>query len=78
MKSFKTLMEELSHIEKATAKLKKIKKGTEVSFTDQQTRKKVTGQYGGLKRLGAYSYAKVNTDKMTHAVPVHHIHQTQD
>ena len=61
----------------ALKKIKKIKKGSEVSFT-HHTGKKVTGQYRGLKRMGPYSYAHVETGKEAHRVPVHQIHQVQE
>ena len=77
MQQFKTFVAEGEAIDKAKAKLKKIKKGTEVSFTHHKTGQKVTGTYQGLKRMGAHSYAHVETDKEAHRVPVHHIHQAQ-
>lgn len=76
-KMFKvTISEEMSYAD-AVKKIKKIKKGSEVSFT-HHTGKKVTGQYRGLKRMGPYSYAHVETGKEAHRVPVHQIHQVQE
>ena len=77
MQQFKTFVAEGEVIANAKAKLKKIKKGSEVSFTDHKTGQKVTGEYRGLKRMGAHSYAHVETGKSAHRVPVHHIHQAQ-
>lgn len=74
MKSFKQLSEELSEYEKHKKRVQKIKKGSDVSFTDSQTGNKVTGKYQGLKNRGGRSYAHVNSDKGAHYVPVHHIH----
>ena len=52
-------------------------KGQTVSFTHQSTGKKITGTYQGMKRLGAYSYAHIETGIQAHRVTPHHIHQTQ-
>ena len=60
----------------AKKKLKKMK-GQTVSFTHQSTGKKITGTYQGMKRMGAYSYAHIETGKQAHRVTPHHIHQTQ-
>ena len=57
--------------------LKKMKKGSSVSFTNQQTGKKHTGTYQGMKTMGGRSYAHVEHPKGVKApnmVPVHHIH----
>ena len=62
-----------SAIKAATERLKKTKTGSDVSFTDPKG-SKVTGKYGGLKRMGGRTYASVDTDKGSHRVPVHHIH----
>ena len=65
-------------IAKAHAKLKKMKKGSEVSYTHYKTGEKKTGEYGGLKRMGGHSYAMVHHGKEgSMRVPVHHIHQAQ-
>ena len=77
MQQFKNFVIEGEAIDAAKAKLKKMKKGADVSFTHHNTGQKVTGTYGGLKRMGAHTYASVNTDKETHRVPVHHIHQAK-
>lgn len=74
MKSFKQLSEELSNYEKHKARVQKIKKGSQVSFTHAQTGDKVTGTYQGLKNRGGRSYAHVNSDQGAHYVPVHQIH----
>lgn len=76
MKTFKTLIEELTVVDAAKKKLKGLH-GKEVSFTHQQTGEKVTGTYKGLKQMGGRSYAHVETGKGAHRVPPHHIHQAQ-
>jgi hypothetical protein len=68
---------ESEEIAKAHAKLKKMKKDTPVSYTHYKTGEKMTGRYGGLKRMGGNSYAMVHHDKSSMRVPVHHIHQTK-
>ena len=75
MQTFKSHMLQESAIAAATKKLKKMK-GQTVSFTHHQSCDKVEGEYKGLKRMGARSYAHVETGKGAHYVPVHHIHQT--
>ena len=77
MQSFANHMLKESAIDAAKAKLKKIKKGSEVSFTHQQSGEKISGQYKGLKRMGAHSYAHIETGKGAYRVPVHHVHQAQ-
>ena len=80
MKSFGNFLVEQDEIEAAKKKLKKIPKGSKVSFSHSKTGKKITGTYHGLKRLGAYSYAHVEHPKgVNHPnfIPVHHIHQAQ-
>lgn len=77
MQSFSNFLIKESAIEAAKKKLKKMKKGSQVSFTHSQTGEKVTGEYHGLKRMGAHSYAHVETGKDAFRVPVHHIHQAQ-
>jgi hypothetical protein len=76
MKTFKGLMEELSAVDAAKKKLKKMK-GQQVSFTHQQSGEKITGEYRGMKNMGGRSYAHVETGKTAYRVPPHHIHQTQ-
>lgn len=77
MQSFSNFLVKESAIEAAKSKLKKMKKGSQVSFTHAQTGEKVSGEYRGLKRMGAHSYAHVETGKSAFRVPVHHIHQAQ-
>lgn len=78
MKSFFALREEAdqlleeSAIKQATDRLKKVKKGSQVSF-DHHKHGTVTGKFGGLKRMGGRTYADIHTDKETHRVPVHHV-----
>ena len=77
MQTFKNHLSEASAIDAAKAKLKKMKKGSEVSFTDARSGKKVTGKYHGLKSMGGRSYAHVEHEKGATRVPVHQIHQAQ-
>lgn len=77
MQSFSNHVIAEDAIKAATAKLKKVKKGSEVSFTHQQSGEKVSGQYQGLKRMGGRSYAHIETGKSAFRVPVHHVHQAQ-
>ena len=75
MKSFKQVIHESAEIDAAKKRLQKMKKGSPVSFTSAKTRKKVSGAYHRLKRMGAHSYAHVEEPgKGAHMVPVHHIH----
>tara|TARA_R100001377_G_C3185323_1_gene108298 strand:- start:50 stop:298 length:249 start_codon:yes stop_codon:yes gene_type:complete len=74
MKTFKQMLPEMTDMQKAHERLKKMKKGSEVSFTHATTGKKVTGTYAGLKRMGARSYAHVNHADGSTRVPVHQIH----
>jgi len=76
MQSLKNFMIAESAIAAATKKLKSMK-GKTVSFTHHQSGDRIEGEYKGLKRMGARSYAHVETGKGAHFVPVHHIHQTQ-
>ena len=76
MKTFKSVMEEMSAVDAAKKKLKKMK-GQQVSFTHQASGEKITGEYKGLKQMGGRSYAHVETGKTAHRVPPHHIHQAQ-
>ncbi len=55
--------------------LKKKKKDDPISFTHHSTGQKITGRYGGAKRMGAFSYAVVHTDKGSHWVPYHQVHK---
>ena len=77
MQNFTQFNEQMSTMDAAKAKLKKMKKGSQVSFTDQKSGKKVTGEYRGLKRMGGRSYAHVEHEKGATYAPVHHIHQAQ-
>ena len=77
MQSFSKFTEDSHEIDAAKKRLKKIKKGSSVSFTNQQTGKKVTGTYHGLKNMGGRSYAHVEHPKgvrQPNMIPVHHIH----
>ena len=77
MQSFKAHLLEEDAIADAKKRLKKMKKGSSVSFTNQQTGKKVTGTYRGMKSMGGRSYAHVEHPKGVrepNMVPVHHIH----
>lgn len=64
-------------VKAAKAKLKKLKKGADVSFTHQQSGEKVSGSYQGLKNMSGRSYAHIETGKSAYRVPVHHVHQAQ-
>ncbi len=80
MQTFSQFVEQINAVDAAHNKLKKMKKGSSVSFTNQQTGKKVTGTYQGLKRMGGRPYAHVEHPKGVkepNMIPVHHIHQTQ-
>jgi hypothetical protein len=75
MKSFIQFNEANEVQAAATARLKKMKKGSSVSFSSQNdSGKKVSGTYGGLKRMGGRSYAQVHHDTGSTHVPVHQIH----
>lgn len=78
MQQFKTFVSEADAVNAAKAKLKKMKKGSTVSFTHHSSGEKVSGEYQGLRNMGGRSYAQVETGKGAHRVPVHHIHQTQE
>lgn len=73
MKSFKQLTEEISSYEQHKARVQKIKKGSQVSFTNTAG-KKVTGTYQGLKTMGGRAYAHVEHGDGATRVPVHQIH----
>ena len=75
MQSFKQLSEDY---DTAIKNLKKVKRGSQVSFNHAKTGKKITGTYQGLKRMMGRSYAHVEHPKgsnHTNMIPVHHIHQ---
>lgn len=82
MLSFKNHLVEADMMKAAHARVKKMKKGSEVSFTHQQTGRKVTGTHGGVKMMGGRPYLDVHTTKTDSGgvtsglsrVPVHHIH----
>ena len=77
MQSFSKFNEAMADIDAAKKRLKKMKKGSSVSFTNQQTGKKHTGSYQGMKNMGGRSYAHVEHPKGVKApnmIPVHHIH----
>lgn len=74
MKSFKQITEEMSDYDKHKKRVQKIKKGSEVSFTDSRSGKKVTGVYKGLRSMGGRSHAHVEHSDGATRVPVHQIH----
>lgn len=74
MKTFKEMIPEMNDMKAAHDRLKKMKKGSEVSFTHATSGKKVTGTYQGLKRMGARSYAHVDHKGGSTRVPMHQIH----
>ena len=77
MQSFSKFNEDMADIDAAKKRLRKMKKGSSVSFTNQQTGKKHTGSYQGMKNMGGRSYAHVEHPKGVKApnmIPVHHIH----
>jgi len=74
MKKFKEMLPEMAMMKKAHDRVKKMKKGSSVSFTHANTGKKVTGTFDGIKRMGGRSYANVDHSKGSTMVPVHHIH----
>ena len=77
MQSFSNFNEAMADIDAAKKRLRKMKKGSSVSFTNQQTGKKHTGTYQGMKSMGGRSYAHVEHPKGVKApnmIPVHHIH----
>jgi hypothetical protein len=76
MQSFKNHSLQEDAVAAAKKKLKPMK-GKEVSFTHQQSGKKVTGTYKGLKQMGGRSYAHIETGKEAYRVPPHHVHQAQ-
>lgn len=73
MKKFKEFTEEMSY-DQHKKRVQKIKKGSEVSFTDSRTGKKVTGTYQGLRNMSGRSYAHVEHGDGATRVPVHQIH----
>ena len=65
----------------AIKNLKKVKRGSKVSFNHAKTGKKITGTYQGLKRMMGRSYAHVEHPKGSNhpnMIPVHHIHQARE
>ena len=77
MQSFSKFNEDMADIDAAKKRLRKMKKGSSVSFTNQHTGKKHTGSYQGMKNMGGRSYAHVEHPKGVKApnmIPVHHIH----
>jgi len=76
MQTFSQFNEQMSAADAAKAKLKKMKPGSTVSFTNPQGQK-VTGTYKGMKRMGGRSYAHVEHEKGATMAPPHHIHQAQ-
>ena len=77
MQSFSKFNEDMADVDAAKKRLKKMKKGSSVSFTNQKTGKKVTGTYHGMKNMGGRSYAHVEHPKGVrepNMIPVHHIH----
>ena len=77
MQSFTSFTEATADIDAAKKRLKKMKKGSSVSFTHSKTGEKVTGSYQGLKNMGRRSYAHVEHPKGVkhpNMIPVHHIH----
>ena len=73
MKTFAELSEALGGTEEARQKLKKAKKGDTMSFTHHK-HGEVSGEYQGLKRLGAHSYASVSVKgKGKFYVPLHQV-----
>ena len=77
MDSFSKFKSNIDKVDSAKKRLKKMKKGSSVSFTNQQTGKKHTGSYQGMKNMGGRSYAHVEHPKGVKApnmIPVHHIH----
>jgi len=77
MQSFTSFTEATADIDAAKKRLKKMKKGSSVSFTHSKTGEKVTGSYQGLKNMGGRSYAHVEHPKGVkhpNMIPVHHIH----
>lgn len=75
MQSFKQISEDY---DTAIKNLKKVKRGSKVSFNHAKTGKKITGTYQGLKRMMGRSYAHVEHPKGSNhpnMIPVHHIHQ---
>lgn len=78
MQSLKSFIAESAAIDAAKAKLKKMKKGAEVSYTHAQSGEKKTGEYGGIRNMGGRPYAMVHHGKEgSTRVPVHQIHQAQ-
>ena len=78
MQSFSQFNEDTPEYNQAKKNLKKIKKGSSVSFTHSQTGKKITGTYHGMKNMHGRSYAHVEHPKGVNApnfIPVQHIPQ---
>ena len=77
MKTFKELSEEISGVAAAKEKLKKVKKGENLSFTHHK-HGELSGEYQGMKRMGGRSYAHVEVKKHgAFYVPPHQIHQAK-
>lgn len=73
MKTFKELQEEISGVAAAKEKLKKVQKGSSLSFTHHKDGE-VSGEYRGMKRMGGRSYAHVEVKgKGAYYVPPHQI-----
>ena len=77
MKKFKDIREQ--QYPEVRKHLKKVGKGGQVSYTDHSSPKPKgqkpvrTGTYGGLMRMGAHTYVKVNHKDHMAAVPFDHI-----
>jgi len=57
-------------------RVKKIPKGSEVSFTHSTSGKKVTGTFKGIKQMSGRPYAHVEHKDGATYVPVHQIHES--
>lgn len=73
MKEGVEVIDEASEMEAAAARLKKMKRGSDVSFTHATSGEKVTGKFQGVKRMSGRPYAHVETSKGAFHVPVHQI-----
>lgn len=75
MKTFATLVTELSEAADTKDKLKTLKKGQSVTF-DHYKHGKITGTYAGPGRMGGRTYAKVeHPEHGATWVPPHQIHE---
>lgn len=73
MKTFKEIREQTSNVAAAKDKLKKVAKGSTVSFTHHK-HGQVSGTYKGMKQMGGRSYAHVEHPKHgAFYVPPHQI-----